>query len=199
MAARIAISDPLPAFRRGLLAILRDAGFDADAPGDLSAWIHDDQPKLVLLTVDTPQDWTLLENMPSERADVLVVALLADTSVPTYVRALTAGAVCAVPRDATLETLRHTFEAVLRGESVLPVPVVRALLTQTDPLSGREPSRRERQWLRDLAQGSTVSQLAAGAGYSERMMFRHLRDLYDRIGAATKVEAVLIAQENGWL
>jgi hypothetical protein len=31
------------------------------------------------------------------------------------------------------------------------------------------------------------------------MMFRLLRDVYSRIGARTKVEALLLAREQGWL
>ena len=44
----------------------------------------------------------------------------------------------------------------------------------------------------------TVNQLAAKARYSERMMFRLLRELYSRFGARTKVEALMLAREQGW-
>jgi hypothetical protein len=53
-------------------------------------------------------------------------------------------------------------------------------------------------WLRELSIGTTVGQLATGAGYSERMMFRRVRDLYTHMGVRTKMEALLMAQEQGW-
>jgi DNA-binding CsgD family transcriptional regulator len=54
-------------------------------------------------------------------------------------------------------------------------------------------------WLRQLAAGSTVAQLANQAGYSERAMFRLLQGLYQQLGARNRVEALLRAQQLGWL
>jgi len=41
--------------------------------------------------------------------------------------------------------------------------------------------------------------IAERAGYSERMMFRLLRDLYQRWGVANRTEAIIHARDNGWL
>lgn len=199
MIARIAISDPLPAFRRGVMAILREAGFDAEAPNDLLAWVRDDQTKLLFLSVLTPQDWIILEELTQHDPDAVVVALLDDMSVPSHVRALTAGAVGALPRDASPPSIREAFEAALSGRSLVPVAVLRALVQRPIEQETDTPSQRERDWLRDLASGMTINQLAVKAGYSERMMFRLLRDLYSRFGARTKFEALMLAREKGWL
>ena len=199
MAARIAIWDPLPAFRRGIMAILRDVGFDAEAPQDLLAWARDDQEKLLFLSVLTSQDWTLLEELKEQQPDALVVALLDDMSLSSHVRALTSGAVAALPRDASPQSIREVFGALLSGRSLMPIAVLRNLLEGTVEQDAGRPSQRERDWLRDLANGMTVNHLAVKAGYSERMMFRLLRDLYSSFGAKTKVEALMLARERGWL
>lgn len=199
MAARIAIWDPLPAFRRGIMAILRDVGFDAEAPQDLLAWARDDQEKLLFLSVLTSQDWTILEELKEQQPDALVVALLDDMSLSSHVRALTSGAVAALPRDASPQSIREVFGALLSGRSLMPIAVLRNLLEGTVEQDAGRPSQRERDWLRDLANGMTVNQLAVKAGYSERMMFRLLRDLYSSFGAKTKVEALMLARERGWL
>ena len=199
MVARIAISDPLPAFRRGVMAILRDAGYDAEAPTDLLAWVRNDQAKLLFLSVVTPQDWIILEELQQQDPDAVVVALLDDMSVPSHVRALTYGAVAAMPRNSSPDSIRETFGAILSGRSLVPIAVLRALLQRPAEQDADRPSARERAWLRDLAGGMTVNQLAAKAGYSERMMFRLLRELYSRFGARTKVEALMHAREQGWL
>jgi DNA-binding CsgD family transcriptional regulator len=60
-------------------------------------------------------------------------------------------------------------------------------------------SDREIEWLRTLAAGSTVARLAEGVGYSERAMFRLLRDLYQRLGVKSRTEALMLAQQQGWL
>jgi DNA-binding NarL/FixJ family response regulator len=199
MVARIAISDPLPAFCRGIAAILREAGFDAEAPDDVFAWLRDEQAKLIFLSVLTPQDWVTLEEMAEGNPDAVIIALLDDMSVPSHVRALTAGAVAALPRDAAPPLIRQVFEVILSGRSLLPIAVLRSLVRKSAEPDIDKPSPREREWLRDLASGMTINQLASKAGYSERMMFRLLRDLYSRFGARTKVEALMLARENGWL
>ena len=53
--------------------------------------------------------------------------------------------------------------------------------------------------LRELARGTTVGRLAADVGYSERMMFRLLRELYARLGAGNRTDALVKAQAKGWL
>jgi DNA-binding NarL/FixJ family response regulator len=199
MGARVAISDPLPAFCRGVAAILREAGLEVEAPSDLLAWAADDEVKVLFLSVLTPRDWSLLEQLTERDPDALVVAMLEDPSVPSYVRALTTGAVTALPRDASPPVIREAYEAIITGRSPLPTAVLRALVRRPPENEADRPSPREREWLRDLAGGMTVNQLAAKAGYSERMMFRLLRDLYSRFGASTKVEALMLARENGWL
>lgn len=57
----------------------------------------------------------------------------------------------------------------------------------------------EISWIRQLTQGLAVARLAERAGYSERMMFRLLRDLYQRWGVANRTEAIIHARDNGWL
>jgi DNA-binding NarL/FixJ family response regulator len=199
MGARVAISDPLPAFCRGVAAILREAGLEAETPSDLLAWADDDEVKVLFLSVITPRDWSLLERLTERDPEAVVVAMLEDPGVPSYVRALTAGAVIALPRDASPSAIREAYEAIITGRSLIPTPVLHALVRRPAELEAGRPSPREREWMRDLAGGMTVSQLAAKAGYSERMMFRLLRDLYSRFGASTKVEALMLARENGWL
>ncbi|MFI0486755.1 hypothetical protein [Actinomadura sp. 9N215] len=200
MRVRIAICDPLPVFRRGVQALLRDAGIDAEAPDDLLAWLRDEQQKMVILTVRTPGDWTLLDELRRAHEDTLVIAILDEASVSSHVRALTTGAIAAIPRDATARTMREAFVAALDGQALVPLRVLRALTSLPhavqDPAT---PTEVERAWLRRLAEGTTVNELASHAGYSERMMYRLLRELYTKIGVSSRVEALLRARDAGWL
>jgi DNA-binding NarL/FixJ family response regulator len=112
-----------------------------------------------------------------------------------------AGAVTAVPRCASPSLLQLAFEAVLDGTSLLPVDVLRAL-TATAPngqVHSRSPSTEEINWLRRLAHGSSVIDLAQQAGYSERMMFRLLRALYVKLQVSNRTEALIRARDEGWL
>jgi DNA-binding NarL/FixJ family response regulator len=202
MSVRIAVSDPLPAFRHGLVATLGEAGFQPDLPEDLLAWVRQEQRRVILFTLHAPERWALLAELCRTDPELLVVALLIDTSVRTYAEAIASGAIAAVPRDAPPEVVRRVFEAALEGKSLLPVDVIRALASPLGigkPEQQSAPSAREIEWLRALASGTTVGQLADQAGYSERAMFRLLRELYLRIGATKRTEALMRAKEEGWL
>ena len=201
MTVRIAVSDPLPMFQRGIMATLGDAGFHPEAPQDLLAWARQDPRRVLLLTMQSSSDWALLTELRDAGPDLLVIAVLTDTSTAACVRALLAGAVAVVARDAPPESVKQVFEAVVAGTSPLPVGVVRALASSREPQEERSatPSAREIEWLRTLAEGATVSQLADRFGYSERAMFRLLRGLYQHMQVGSRTEALMRAQERGWL
>lgn len=200
MPVRIAVSDPLPAYRRGLLVTLSEAGFDPEAPTDLLDWVRQEPRTVVLLTLETAADWSLLAQLRQERTDVVVIAVLSDASLTAYVRAVAAGAVTVLPRDAAVDLVKHIFDEALRGFSVLPVDVVQALAARYQTVGdGPELDSKELGWLRELADGATVAQVAERSGYSERAMFRLLRGLYRRLEVKNRTEALMVAQRRGWL
>lgn len=57
----------------------------------------------------------------------------------------------------------------------------------------------ERQWLRSIAEGATVVEVAAAEGYSERHMRRMLADVYRRLGVTGRVPALVAAAKMGLL
>jgi DNA-binding NarL/FixJ family response regulator len=202
MPVGIAVSDPLPVYRRGILATLAEVGFEPEAPEDLLAWITREQHRAVLLTLEAPDDWSLLAELSRANADLIVIAVLTNASVEAYVRAVLAGAAAAVPRDAPTHVIREIFEQAVNGTSVLPTAVVRALASATHEQATDTPApveEAELQWLRALAEGVTVARLAERSGYSERAMFRLLQSLYRRLGVSNRTEALMLANRRGWL
>jgi DNA-binding NarL/FixJ family response regulator len=201
MSVRIAVLDPLPMYRRGLMTVLGEAGLLAESPGDLVAWSQQEARSVIFLTLQADSDWQLLTELRQARSDSLVVAVLDEVSTAAYVRALSGGATVAVPRDASPQQLRQVFEQAVLGMALLPIHVVQALTTsRRQPADdGRAPTTRELDWLRELARGVTVGRLAEQSGYSERAMFRLLHDLYRRLGVSTRTEALIRASEKGWL
>jgi DNA-binding NarL/FixJ family response regulator len=201
MSVWIAVSDPLPLFRSGIVAALGNRGFEPNAPNDLLTWIREDQRRVVFLTLQTTEDWSLLAELREARADLVVVAMLTEVSTAAYVRAIQAGASAAMPRTATPETIRRVFHAAISGEGILPLEVIRALAAgrELPATESESPSARELEWLRQLASGATVAQLAQRAGYSERAMFRLLSDLYRKMEVRNRLEALIRAHERGWL
>jgi DNA-binding NarL/FixJ family response regulator len=201
MSIRVAVSDPLPLVRQGIVASLDHLSAGVEDPADLVAWAHRPDRRVVLLTVVAADDWEILADLCRLPVSVVVVALLADASVANYVRAISAGAAGVVPRTVTGTGLRSVFQAAVEGKTLLPTDVVRALAgRQPDnaPADDR-PTDRELSWLRDLAAGMSVGRIAERAGYSERMMFRLLRAVYAKLGTRSRTEALMLARERQWI
>jgi DNA-binding NarL/FixJ family response regulator len=210
---RVAVSDPLPLFRYGVMTALDGLATFQDAPDDPRLWSWEPEPSLLLMTVSEPQDWPLLSEMSTRTSrpssgpgpvtqSTLVVAMLDVPDTANYVRAITAGASAALPRRVSAERLRAVVQATLDGDTVLPTAVVRALAHEgaiEGGPSSTEPTAQERQWLMALAKGERVAQLAESAGYSERMMFRLLRGMYTRLGAEGRTAALMLARDHGWI
>ncbi len=60
-------------------------------------------------------------------------------------------------------------------------------------------SAREVQILRVLAEGKVYKQIAAELGLSTSTVRTHLHNIYGKIGAVDRAQAVLMATERGWL
>ena len=129
---------------------------------------------------------------------VTVVHVIAAVSVDACSAAFRAGAAGVVAVDAELDHVVDVVRAASVGAALLPAEVVRALCR---PQTGPRPqlSPRERQWLRALAESTTVSSLARASGYSEREMYRLLARLYQQLGVSGRTEALLIAERWGLL
>jgi DNA-binding NarL/FixJ family response regulator len=202
MTFRIAVVDPLPMFVRGVANTLAEAGHVAETPDDVVAWVRHPGAPVVLMTVLGEPDWRLLAEIISTRPDAVIIVMLPARDAETWVRALTAGAMGALPRDTSAEVMCETIATAAAGGSLLPFDVLRALVASLQPNatigSARPVSDQEVGWLRLLAIGTTVARLAERAGYSERMMFRLLADVYRRLGASNRTTAIMRARDAGW-
>ena len=213
LTVRIAVVDPLPMYQQGVAAVLAEAGYRVELPDDLLAWLQRRGEAVVVLTLRSEHDWNLLRRVRAEPPRPRVIVLLDDDRAATGIRAMRAGARSVLPRGVAVRALRRTVEATISGQAVMPAEVALALATA--PAAYAEmpttaspagpttapPTLSEDQmaWLRQLANGSTVAQVADRAGYSERAMFRLLRAVYERLGTHSRIEAIMRAKEAGWL
>lgn len=186
----VRVVEEAPAYRRGLEEALAGAGHRVAE--------EDEAPDLALVTLRVAADCGRLESW-SARAPV--VALVEPGDAETVAHALHHGAVSAVEWQADIGRIVQVAEAAARGDALLPSAMVRGLPGHgVDPHAERpHVEEEELEWLEELARGSTVVDLADNFGYSERVMFRRLHDLYGRLGAANRSEALINAVRFGLL
>jgi DNA-binding NarL/FixJ family response regulator len=78
----------------------------------------------------------------------------------------------------------------------LPLPTSGGRPRQIDPCP---MSSREVEVLRGLAQGKVYKQIASELGLSTSTVRTHLHNVYGKLGAMDRAQAVLIATERGWI
>jgi putative nucleotidyltransferase with HDIG domain len=78
----------------------------------------------------------------------------------------------------------------------LPLPSSGGRPRQIDPCP---MSTREVEVLRRLAQGKVYKQIASELGLSTSTVRTHLHNVYGKLGAMDRAQAVLIATERGWI
>ena len=196
----VAVADPVPSYRCGVVAALLQAGFDAEAIENPESWVKVTGRRALLVTATLPQEASRLGALTAEGDDVVIVVLLRDVSPAAYREALKQRAWGAVAWDAPPETMVEVLRAALECQCVLPTHVAQSLADGRD-LTAELPelSDWETLALQLLANGATVADVANETKYSERETCWLLHRLYKRIGAGNRIEALVQAARFGLL
>jgi DNA-binding NarL/FixJ family response regulator len=113
-------------------------------------------------------------------------------------RALDAGAIGYVLKDAEPDEILGAIRAAARGEAPLAPKVAAEVLASR---SGAHPhgdlTQREREVLRLVASGMANKQIARRLGISEKTVKGHLTHIFQTIGVTGRTQAALWAQRSG--
>jgi two-component system, NarL family, response regulator DesR len=132
------------------------------------------------------------------RADLPRVRVLMLTTFnrPGYLRrAMEAGAAGFLLKDARASELARAIRAAVAGERVVDPDLAAAALSQGEnPLTARE-----REVLAEARRHDTVAELAAALHLSPGTTRNHLSAIMQKLGARSRIEAIRMAEERGWL
>jgi two-component system response regulator DesR len=110
-------------------------------------------------------------------------------------RAMEAGALGFVVKDAPAEQLADAVRRVVAGERVVdPALAAATLAGGASPLTGRE-----RDVLVAARDGATVNDIARKLFLSEGTVRNYLSAAIAKVGVRNRTEAVRVADERGWL
>jgi DNA-binding NarL/FixJ family response regulator len=196
-AVHLAVCDQASSYRRGLGSALTAAGYLVEEVDDVPGQPLVSGLEAVLLTVRSVSDWQAVRDVLTVNRGLKVIALLVDPTPDRHAEALRCGAHGAVPWESPPETILEVVTAALKGLTVLSTSVAQAIALSGAPLYDPDwITAEEIEWLKMLAGGATVQQLAEKAGYSERALYRLLHGLYGRMRVANRTEAIL--QASRW-
>jgi two-component system response regulator DesR len=188
---------------RGALAALLELEDDFEVVAQVGrgdevlAAAREQRPDVALLDIEMPgldglaAAAVLHAEMPECR-----VLILTTFGRPGYLRrAMEAGALGFVVKDAPPELLADAVRRVAAGERVVdPDLAVATLAGGQSPLTSRE-----RDVLVAARGGSTVADIAEKLFLSEGTVRNHLSSAISKTGTRNRAEAVRLADDRGWL
>ena len=166
-----------------------------------------DGDQALAAVMNTRPDVLLTDIEMPGRSGLDVAAELARRGAPTRVvivttfarsgylrRALDAGVAGYVLKDAPVEQLVDTLRRVHSGQRVIAPELAVAAWDVEDPLT-----ERERDVLRNAADGSPNAEIAARLHLAEGTVRNYLSSAIAKLGARNRTEAAATARERGWL
>ncbi len=159
-------------------------------------------PDVALIDLEMPVsdgiDATRRIRTASPDTSVVVFTSFSDRARVT--KALDAGAIGYLLKDAEPDELRHAILAAARGESPIHPKAAAELLAERSAASPTvRLSAREREVLILLANGSANKQIAHRLGISEKTVKGHLTHIFQTLGVQDRTQAALWAERNGLL
>ena len=110
-------------------------------------------------------------------------------------RAMAAGAVGFLLKDAPAATLAVAIRRVVAGERVVDPELALTALSEGDnPLTARE-----RDVLAAAAGGAPIAEIARSLALSEGTVRNHLSIAIRKLGVSNRIEAARLAERRGWL
>ena len=134
-----------------------------------------------------------------ELPDAQVVVLTSFSDRDRILKALDAGAIGYLLKDAEPAELLAGIRAAARGESPLAPKAATALVeAHTKRRPDEELSEREREVLMLVAEGLPNKLIARRLGISEKTVKAHLTSVFRQIGVDDRTQAALWAQQHGY-
>jgi len=135
--------------------------------------------------------------------DTIVVAWTVSDSSDDLLRMMKSGCSGYVLKDVGPTELQHALLSATRSESPVPrrmIPDVLKRVADSTPLSqsiGVTLTSREMQVLRGVAKGQTTKRLAMDLGLAAPSIETHLRNIFRKLNASNRGEAVSAALKIG--
>ena len=202
MTIRVLLIDDHPIVRAGLRALL-DTESDLEVVGEADAGMpaislaRKLRPNIVVTDLLLPDvdGVAVTQSIRAELPDTQVIILTSvgeeDASV---VRAVRAGAIAYVLKNAETELLVQTIRSAAAGQVHLsPRAAARLMQEMRSPRNQLPLTGRERQVLREVAIGRTNKEIARSLYVAETTVKSHVRAILDKLGVQSRTQAALQA------
>ena len=203
---RVMIADDHPVVRIGLRGMLETQD-DIDVVGEAEngkqavSLAGRLEPDVVLMDLQMPEldGVSAIERILSRHSQTHVLVLTTYDTDADITRAIGAGAIGYLLKDAPREDLFRAIRAASRGESVLTPSVASRMIERMRAPSYETLSGREIEVLTEVADGKSNKEIATALFISEATVKTHLIHIFGKLGVDDRTAAVTIALDRGVL
>lgn len=185
--------------RQALRRALEDAGFeivgearDGEEAVALAASLR---PEVIVMDMTMPimNGVEAGRIIVSEQADVRILLLTMHDEPALVADAISAGVVAFLTKDSSMHEVVETVRRIATGEVLLTAEIAAAMLAEMPaPVVGSSPlSKREREVLQLAADGLSTTEIAETLFISTKTVKNHLANVYDKLEARDRTQAVL--------
>jgi len=183
------------------LRLVGEASSGAEALGAVEAL----KPDLILMDVHMPEmdGPATAKAVLGKHPEIKVVAWTVSESSDDLLRMMKVGCAGYVLKDAGPGELQRALLSAMRSESPVPrkmIPEVLRRVAESTPLSQNDVTpltSREMQILRAIAKGHTTKRIAADLGLAAPSIETHLHNVFRKLSATNRGEAVSSALKVG--
>jgi DNA-binding NarL/FixJ family response regulator len=204
MPTRVQIVDDHFLFAEALGSVIRDlpeydlVGIAVTGPQAVSM-SQDKQPEVILLDYHLPgySADQLIPRLRNASPSSRVIILTSDTSEASLVKGIQAGVSGFLTKDRALDDVVQALRLVSSGANILTDEQI-AKVPQGE-VEGEQLTQREIEILRLLARGRDTQAIADELTISSNTVRTHLQNIFGKLGAHSKLEAVSMANRRGLL
>lgn len=164
------------------------------------------EPALAVVDLHLPDEsgLKLLPVMAKRWPNAFLLVLSALKDEPSVLNAISLGACGYLHKHVDVDELARALQSVLDGQSPISPSVARHLISRFRPAASAagpddevSMTPREREILEAMAAGLSYKETAAKFSISRSTVESHIRRLYKKLGAHSKVQAISAARAQG--
>ena len=203
---RIMLVDDHKLLRQSLKRQLEEFGHEvvadvADGNSAIAAALKN-QPDIILMDITMTEGDGITACRAIMEADARqrVLMLTMHAEIDLIRKALKAGAVGYLTKDATFEEVLHALDLACNGDVIISPQFAQALLEEVDAQQAVQNSllsEREMEVLQLLAEGCSTPEIATNLFISQKTVKNHLASIYEKIDARDRTHAVIRAVKMG--
>ncbi|WP_339221818.1 response regulator transcription factor [Paenibacillus sp. FSL H8-0332] len=187
---------------RGAMASLLDLEDDIEVAGEAGdgaealALIERVQPDVCLMDIEMPlmSGLEVAEILKSRGCATKIIILTTFARPGYFERGVKAGIQGYLLKDEPVDKLADAIRRVMAGGREVSPELVFGSLREENPLSDRE-----REILKLAAAGRSAGEIAAALHLSYGTVRNYISEILSKLAVKTRIEAVRLAEEKGWM